>query len=63
MLDQDLAAAITCLNIIGADLEQSPLAEKYRRLRQEVADFETDLARQTIDEILGALPVATTKET
>ncbi|MDP3695115.1 MAG: response regulator, partial [Desulfocapsaceae bacterium] len=30
LLDQDLAAAINCLNIIGADLEQSSLATKYR---------------------------------
>ncbi|MBF0563264.1 MAG: response regulator [Alphaproteobacteria bacterium] len=59
LLDQDLAAAINCLNIISADLEQSALAETYQRLRQEVADFDTDLARRTIEEILGALSDAT----
>ncbi|MBF0475865.1 MAG: response regulator, partial [Deltaproteobacteria bacterium] len=59
LLDQDLAAAINCLNIISADLEQSALAEKYLRLRQEVADFDIDLARRTIEDILGALPAAT----
>jgi PAS domain S-box-containing protein len=62
LLDQDLSAAINCLNSIGEDLEQSPLATKYRRLRQEVADFDTELARQTIAEILSDLPT-TTKET
>ena len=61
LLDQDLAAAINCLDSIGADLEQSDLAEKYRRLRQEVAAFDTDLARLTIEEILGGLPAATTE--
>ena len=59
LLDQDLEAAINCLNIIGADLEQSAQVDKYRRLRQEVADFETDLARLTIEEILKTLPVTT----
>ena len=61
MLDQDLAAAINCLISIGTNLEQSPLAAKYHRLRQEVADFDTDLARQTIEEILTALPAITTE--
>jgi PAS domain S-box-containing protein len=61
LLDQDLAAAISCLNFIGADLEQSSLATKYRRLRQEVADFDTELARQTIAEILNDLPTTTTE--
>jgi PAS domain S-box-containing protein len=61
LLDQDLAAAISCLNFIGVDLEQSSLATKYRRLRQEVADFDTELARQTIAEILNDLQTTTTE--
>jgi len=61
LLDQDLGAAINFLNISGADLEQSLLAAQYRRLRREVADFDTDLARQTIKEILGAMPTVTTE--
>ncbi|MBF0129135.1 MAG: Hpt domain-containing protein, partial [Alphaproteobacteria bacterium] len=56
LLDQDLSAAINCLNIIGADMEQSSLAKPYRRLRKEVASFDTALARKSIDEILGTLP-------
>ena len=59
LLDQDLGAAINLLNGIGADLEQSPLSEMYRRLRQEVAEIDTDLARQTIEEILSAMPITT----
>ncbi len=60
LLDQDLGAAIDLLGSIGADLEQSPLAEMYRRLRQEIAEIDTDLARQTIQEILSAMPTSTT---
>ena len=56
LLDQDLAAAIACLDGIDADLEASLLAAKYRRLRQEVADFDTDIAQATIAEILAELP-------
>ena len=56
LLDQDLGAAIGHLNSIGAELEQSPLAEMYQRLRQEVAEIDTDLARRTIEEILSAIP-------
>jgi HPt (histidine-containing phosphotransfer) domain-containing protein len=61
LLDQDLGAAINLLNGIGTDLEQSPLSEMYLRLRQEVADIDTDLARQTIEEILFAIPTSTTE--
>jgi len=34
----------------------------YRRLRQEVAEIDTDHARQTIEEILSAMPIATTEK-
>jgi HPt (histidine-containing phosphotransfer) domain-containing protein len=61
LLDQDLGAAINLLDGIGADLEQSPLSEMYRRLRMEVAEIDTDLARQTIEEILSAIPITTTE--
>ena len=61
LLEQDLGAAINLLNGIGTDLEQSPLSEMYRRLRQEVAEIDTDLARQTILEILSAMPTTTTE--
>ena len=61
LLDQDLGAAINLLNCIGVDLEQSPLSEMYRRLRHEVAEIDTDLARQTIEEILSAMSITTTE--
>ncbi|MBF0560984.1 MAG: Hpt domain-containing protein [Alphaproteobacteria bacterium] len=56
LLDQDLAAAINCLDIVDTDLKHSFLAPIYHRLRQEVADFDSDRARQTIEDILAALP-------
>ena len=57
LLDDDLGAAIDHLDAVGEDLEQSFLATRYRCLRQEVANFDTDLARRTIKDILGALPL------
>ncbi len=60
LLDQDLGAAINLLNGIGPDLEKSPLSEMYRRLRQQVSEMDTDVARLTIEEILMAMPTTTT---
>ena len=57
LLDEDLDAAIDYLDAAGEDLEQSFLSAKYLCLRQEVANFDTDLARRTIKDILGALPL------
>ena len=61
LLDRDLGAAIDCLDDISADLEASFLAEKFLHLRQEVADFDTDLARKLIEDILRALTSSASK--
>ncbi len=60
LLDQDLGEALDLLYSIGADMEQSPQAKLYRRLRQELAEIDTDLARHTIEEILSVMPTTTT---
>jgi hypothetical protein len=39
----------------GRDLERSCLAPLYRHLRQEVEDFDIDIAQKTIAEIVSAL--------
>ncbi len=56
LLEQDLGGAINLLNGIDAELQQSRLSKMYQRLRQEVSEIDTDLARQTIEEILSELP-------